>query len=140
MLRTITLILTLMLSGRMMTLAFIHRAGRGLEGDPPIAWLMPLIGDAVIGISGLLVAYLLARRSGLWVWATALVWNALGIWDAMSAYIVHLTTPWPTFFMVEIFGGSMFFMASAMHLALIYLLFRGDLREEYIAQPSHRAA
>lgn len=138
--RTITLILTLMLSGRMMTLAFIHRAGRGLEGDPPISWLMPLIGDAVIGISGLLVAYLLARRSGLWVWATALVWNALGIWDAMSAYIVHLTTPWPTFFMVEIFGGSMFFMASAMHLALIYLLFRGDLREEYIAQPSHRAA
>lgn len=130
--RTLTVILTLMLSGRMMTLAFIHRAGDDGVGDPPITWLMPLIGDAVIGVTGLLVAYLLAKRTNLWVWTTALIWNALGIWDAMSAYIVHLTTPWPDFFMIQIFGGSMFFMASAMHAGLIYLLARDDIKSHYL--------
>jgi hypothetical protein len=44
----IMLILTLMLTGRAMTLAFIHRAGGGLPCDPTAAWLMPLIGDAVM--------------------------------------------------------------------------------------------
>ncbi|PHQ86650.1 MAG: hypothetical protein COB65_00900 [Thalassobium sp.] len=129
--RSLILLLTLMLSGRMMTLAFIHRAGRGGIGDPPIAWLMPLIGDAVIGVSGLLVAYLLAKRAGLWVWTAALIWNALGIWDAMSAYIVHLTTPWPAFFMIQAFGGAMFFIAAAMHAILITLLLRASVMQHY---------
>ncbi|WP_377511089.1 hypothetical protein [Octadecabacter sp. R77987] len=130
--RILVLLITLMLSGRMMTLAFIHRAGAGGDGDPPLAWLMPLIGDAVIGIGGLLIAYLLARHTGLWVWTAAMIWNALGIWDAMSAYIVHLTTPWPTFFMIQVFGGAMFFMAAAMHAFLIVLLLREPVKRHYL--------
>lgn len=124
--RTLAIILTLMLSGRMMTLAFVHRAGGGAVGDPPLVWLMPLIGDAVIGVAGLLIAYLLTKRTGLWVWTTAL------IWDAMSAYIIHLTAPWPEFFMIQLFGGSMFFLASAMHAGLIILLLRNDVKSQYL--------
>ena len=41
--------LVLMASGWAMTLAFIARAGDGGPGDPPDAWLMPLVGDAFIG-------------------------------------------------------------------------------------------
>lgn len=52
----ITLILTLMLSGRAMTLAFLHRVGGDGPGDPPVAWLMPLLGDAIVGLSGFAVA------------------------------------------------------------------------------------
>lgn len=53
--KKIMAVLTAMLIGRAMTLAFIHRAGGEGVGDPPAAWLMPLLGDAVIGVSGLLV-------------------------------------------------------------------------------------
>lgn len=130
--RILVLLITLMLSGRMMTLAYIHRAGAGGDGDPPLAWLMPLIGDAVIGVTGLLIAYLLVKRTGLWVWTAAIVWNALGIWDAMSAYIVHLTTPWPAFFMIQAFGGAMFFMAAAMHTVLVVLLLREPVKRHYL--------
>lgn len=133
--RRLALILTFMLSGRMMTLAFIHRAGGDGAGDPPIAWLMPLIGDAVIGLSGLALFVLMLTRSGVWVWILALIWNALGIWDALSAYIVHRTTPWPEFFMIEFFGSSMFYMATAMHVVLLYLLVKTSAKGAVAGQP-----
>lgn len=130
--KTIILVLTLLLTGRAMTLAFIHRAGGGGVGDPPIAWLMPLIGDSVVSLSGLVIAYLIWTRRGLITWTLVVVWNAIAIWDAMSAYIVHLTVPWPEFFMVQLFGSSMFFMASAMHLVILNMAVRDPLRSELI--------
>ena len=130
--KNIALILTLMLCGRAMTLAFISRAGGTGAGDPPLDWLMPLLGDAVIGISGLLIVYLMLKKTGLWVWSAILVWNAVAIWDALSAYIIHTTSPWPDFFMIQMFGSSMFFMASLMHLMIIYLVSQPDQRSVYM--------
>jgi hypothetical protein len=128
----IALILTLMLSGRAMTLAFIHRAGGTNPGDPPAAWLMPLVGDAVIGISGLLIAYLILKKTGLWVWTAILIWNSVAIWDALSAFIIHTTNPWPDFFMIKLVGPAMFFATSAMHLAIIYLVCTPDIKQRYL--------
>ena len=130
--KTIMLILTLMLCGRAMTLAFIARAGGTGPGDPPLAWLMPLIGDAVIGVTGLWIAYLIVKKTGLWVWITILTWNTVAIWDALSAFIVHQTSPWADFFMVEIFGSSMFFIAALMHLANIVLLSQREVKSHYL--------
>ena len=121
-----------MLSGRAMTLAFIHRAGGTMPGDPPSAWLMPLIGDAIIGITALWVAFLILKKTGLWVWATVIVWNSLAIWDALSAFVIHMTNPWPEFFMIELVGSSMFFTASAMHLVIIVLACRPNLRKSLL--------
>lgn len=125
--KILMVMLTLMLSGRAMTLAYIHRAGGANPGDPPAAWLMPLIGDAVIGLSGLVCVYLLLKHRGLWVWTFVVTWNVVAIWDAMSALIVQHTHPWPEFFMIQIFGHSMFFIASAMHLINLYLLTRREV-------------
>lgn len=130
------LLLTLMLCGRAMTLAFVDRAGGANPGDPPAAWLMPLIGDAVIGATGVLVAFLIVKQTGLWVWTTIVTWNVVAIWDAMSAFIVQQTIPWPEFFMIQIFGSSMFFMASAMHLVIIWLACTRPMRTHYLQSPS----
>ncbi len=126
--RTLILILTLMLTGRAMTLAFIHRVGGEAAGDPPIAWLMPLLGDAIIGLSGVVVAYLIWRHRGLFVWTAIVVWNVVAIWDALSAFVIHLTVPWPEFFMIQLFGSSMFFAASAMHGLILVLICRAPFR------------
>jgi len=61
-----------------------------------------------------------------------IVWNSLAIWDALSAYIIHTTNPWPEFFMINLVGSSMFFAAGAMHLAIIILACRQDVRERLI--------
>ncbi len=60
--RKLLLFLVLAASGRAMTLAFIGRAGDGGLGDPPAAWLMPLVGDAFIGLAALIGAGTLRRR------------------------------------------------------------------------------
>lgn len=128
--RTALLLLTLALAGRAMTLAFIGDVGGSSPSDPPDAWLMPLIGDAVVGIAALPVAYLVARGRGTTAWAAIVVWNAIGIWDALSAWLVNEQTPWPEFFMLELFGESMFFAASAMHGVALLILFRPAVRRQ----------
>lgn len=115
-----------------MTIAFLSKAGGTLPGDPPAAWLMPLIGDAIIGISALVMAFLIARKKGLWVWVSILVWNSIAIWDALSAFIINTTNPWPEFFMIETFGASMFFAASMMHAIIIGLALRPDVRTYFL--------
>ena len=133
--RVVMLVLTLMMSGRMMTLAFLHRAGRGEAGDPPAAWLMPLIGDAVIGATALAVAWAVWRGRGPMVWAAIIAWNAVGLWDALSAYIVSRSVPWPEFFMIQTFGASMFFVAAAMHLVMIWLALSPAFRDDVLDNP-----
>ena len=115
-----------------MTLAFIGDVGSGAAGDPPSAWLMPLAGDAVIGVSAFVIAYLVVRGRGLGAWTTIVVWNVVGIWDALSAFLVHESVPWPEFFMIEVFGPSMFFAASAMHLVNLYLITRPAYRDRSV--------
>ncbi len=130
--RKLMVILTLVLAGRMMTLAFIHRAGGDGSGDPPLVWLMPLVGDAVVGVAGLFIAWLILRRTGLIAWTAIVGWNVVGIWDALSAFMISQTAPWPEFFMLQIFGSSMFFLASAMHAFLIWLAFRPEVRAHFL--------
>ena len=127
----IVIALTAMASGRAMTLAYIGRAGDGGAGDPPDAWLMPLIGDAVIGLAAVAVALLLWKRRTPATWVVAVVWSAIGAFDAIAAYIVETSAPWPEFFMLELVGRTMFFAAAAMHVAIIYLLTRPDVLSEF---------
>ena len=103
-----------------------------MAGDPPSAWLMPLVGDAVVGLSALVIAGLIVFGSGLAVWTTIVVWNVVGIWDALSAFLIHASDPWPEFFMVETFGASLFFIASAMHVVNLALISRDPLRAHYL--------
>ena len=123
----IVIALTVLAAGRAMTLAFIGRAGDGGAGDPPEAWLMPLVGDAVIGVAAIAVALLLWKRPNPVSWVIAVVWSAIGVFDALAAFLVHTSNPWPEFFMVKIFGSSMFFAASILHVAIIYLLTRSEV-------------
>lgn len=139
--RKILLALTIMASGRAMTLAFIARAGDGGAGDPPDAWLMPLIGDAVIGLAAVVVALLIWKHRTPATWVAAVVWSAIGAFDALAAFVVETSVPWPEFFMLEIFGRSMFFAATAMHLVIIALLAQPDVRAQFgLTSTSHPVA
>jgi len=120
------------LAGRAMTLAFIHRVGGSSLGDPPEAWLMPLLGDAVIGVSAIVIAFLILNRKGLAVWTLVIVWNSVAIWDALSAFVINTTNPWPEFFMLKMVGPAMFFIASLMHLTAIILVSRSTSRAYFL--------
>lgn len=123
--------LTLMAAGRAMTLPFIGRAGDGGPGDPPKAWLMPLVADAAIGIAALVLALLLWKRPNATTWLATVIWSSIGAFDAIAAFIIETSAPWPEFFMLEIFGRSMFFAAAVLHLVIIYLLMRPNIQAEF---------
>ncbi len=61
----------------------------------------------------------------------AVVWSAIGAFDALAAWIVEVSAPWPEFSIFEIFGRSMFFLADSMHLFIIYVLSRPDVPAEF---------
>lgn len=127
----ILMTLTLMAAGRAMTIPFIAGAGDGGPGDAPASWLMPLIGDALVGVTALLVAWLLWKRPGLGSWVFAIAWSAVAAFDALAAFVVDTTDPWPEFFMLELFGRSMFFAAVLLHIAIIWLLSSDEIRNHF---------
>lgn len=134
--RHVVIALTLLAGGRAMTLGYVTRAGDGAAGDPPREWLMPLIGDAAIGLTAFVVAYMIWRRPTSVTWLLAVVWSALAIFDAAAAYIVETTAPWPEFFMIELFGRSMFLAAIVMHLVILALLVERHTRLSFGVQAS----
>lgn len=128
--KKILLVLIALTSGRAMTLLYIGAAGGDAAGDPPRAWLMPLVGDTVVGLSALAVAYLLWKRPGLGSWVTALMWSAVAVFDASAAWMIETIAPWPDFFMIGLFGRAMFPAAVAMHLVIVGLLVSESIRAE----------
>jgi len=73
------------------------RAGRAAE-----AWLYPGMVDVVIGVSAPVIAYLLWRRRGPWIWLVAVVWFTISIFDHTVAFANALATAIPTDFL----GGN----------------------------------
>lgn len=134
------LALIVMAAGRAMTLAFIGRAGDGGTGDPPAAWLMPLVGDAAVGLAAIAVALLVWKRPTPATWIIAVVWSAIGAFDALAAFLIHVSNPWSDFFMIELFGPSMFVAAAAMHVIIIFLLTRPEVLARFgLAREEPRA-
>jgi hypothetical protein len=56
----------------------------------------------------------------------------LAIWDALSAFIIHKTAPWPSFFMIQTIGSGMFFAAALMHAVCLYLVCRLGTRRSFL--------
>ncbi len=127
----ILIILTVLSIGRAMTLPFITRAGDGGPGDPPSAWLMPLLADATIGIAAIAVVVALVRGRTPAVWAGAIAFHAIAAFDALAALLVEVQTPWPDFFMIQAFGRAMFIGAAAMHLVALVLLGSAEVRSRF---------
>ena len=122
-----------------MTLGWIARAGDGGSGDPPAAWLMPLLGDAAVGLAAIAVAVVMWTRPAPLTWAAAIAWSAIAAFDAVAAFIVDTQAPWPEFFMLELFGRMMFFAAAALHVAIIWLLTRSTVRLHFGVAGDHLA-
>jgi hypothetical protein len=52
--------------------------------------------------------------------------------DALFAFVVHQSVPWPEFFMIETFGSAMFFAANAMHFLNIWIVTRDGVRDHFL--------
>jgi len=70
-----------------------------LAGNDSTAWLYPAFVDTFIGITAPFLAFALWRRTGLWVWMTALIWFSISLFDHLDATTAALISPIPQAFM-----------------------------------------
>ncbi|MBZ0277051.1 MAG: hypothetical protein K8I60_12955 [Anaerolineae bacterium] len=114
-----------------------------LAGTDPTEWLNPAIGDVIIATSGFVVLYLFWRKRGLWVWAVALIWLVLSVFDHMSTLTAALVVgSSPKAF--EQFGNSqggagMFPLIQSVVDVLVFLLVARTSVRSYFAGPSRSA-
>lgn len=106
----------------------------GLSEIGPRVSLISGTGDFLVGLVSVVVAWALKRRVGLCVWATALVWNTIGLADilngqaiaALSVETAHMHLA-PIIYLVPI-------SLSAAHIASLWLLTRQSVIAAVVGQ------
>lgn len=97
------------------------------DGTPDF-WIVALTGDAFIGVTAPIVAFLLWKRRGLAIWTIAIAWHVTGIkvFLAGSQFLaVDIPDRATVAMLAPIFGVGI-----AFHLLTIYLLIR--FRRHYL--------
>ena len=72
----------------------------GVIGSPRSAssdWTIAFLGDFVIGITALILAYKIWRKPTALLWGILLAWNAVGIFDLFGALSHSFTAPFSPF-------------------------------------------
>ena len=106
-----------------------------LAGTDPDAWLGPAIGDILIATTAPFVAFVIWRKTGLWVWVAALIWFILSILDHMSTITAALTTRGPQIFGAggpSASGATAPFVQAVIDVALFVLLTRGKMKSYFL--------
>ncbi len=72
----------------------------GVIGSPRSAssdWTIAFLGDFVIGITALILAYKIWKKPSALLWGILLAWNAVGIFDLFGALSHSFTAPFSPF-------------------------------------------
>ena len=110
--------------------AFLPRLG---DDDTSWAWIVPWVGDTLIGLTAPIVAYLLWTRRGALIWGLGLAWTFWGAWDYLSGIMVNIVEPLEDGFGPEWFT---YLWLIGWMLAQIYVLWRlthTDIARYYLA-------
>ena len=75
------------------TMAFLLPDLEMFGGNNPDAWFAPMISDIVIGALVPLMIYLTMFKTGIKVWGTLLIYNAIGIFDYAHGLMTQWTDP-----------------------------------------------
>lgn len=103
-------------------------------GVHPDAWFAPWISDAILGILVPYMIYLLLKKRGVNVWATLLVYNAVGAFDYVHGLLTQWTDPLIPNGMMGNPGltyGSVAF-SLVVQLTVIYLLTRNEVKQYFL--------
>ena len=130
---TLIVVLSAIMVYRISTLNAIQFLG----SEAPLGWVVPFTGDAFMGITALIVAYLLLKKRGLAVWTIGVTWQIVGIKDYISGIMLSFVDPitgpifpgpeFPTFVMILFLTIGML-----IQISVIYLLSRPNVRQFYL--------
>jgi hypothetical protein len=88
--------LTLFLTGVMLYRALPAPFVWGELGKSiPQVWIIPFRGDVFVGLTALIIAYLLWKRRGLMPWTIGIVFHVIGMTDFLVAAQLFFLAPMP---------------------------------------------
>ncbi len=124
----ITIIITAIMVYRFMVVFMWGDLGNGT----PEVWSIPYAGDAFVGLTALIVAYMLWKHKGPLVWLSGIVFHVIGIKDfSVAGQLIFIDPPPqmpdPTFGIIFMSVGI------SLQLLCIALLIRN--RQYYLGLP-----
>ncbi len=126
--KPIIIILTAVMTFRVFAIMFLPEAASG-PGSPLVSWFIPILGDAIIGITAPIVAVVLWKWNTLGAWTLAVVWQTLAIWDSATAAALEVIAGGGPF---EGAGVGPFIAVTLVGLVNLYLLSLPSVRHYYI--------
>lgn len=103
-----------------------------LGKDTPEVWAIPFAGDVFVGLTALIVTYMLWKHRGPLVWLSGIVFHVIGIKDFSVAYQLIFIDPMPR--MADSSFGIIFMsIGISLQLLCIALLIRN--RGYYLRLP-----
>jgi uncharacterized protein len=101
-------------------------------GESPDAWLGPWISDAMIGYLLPAMIFLLLKRKGAVVWASLILYNAIGAFDYFQALFIQYSHPLPSTLATPalVFGSLTATLLLQGHVVI--LLFTQNMRNHFL--------
>ena len=106
----------------------------GNERSAPSEWIVPFVGDFIIGITALFLVYYIIKKPSTILWGLLLSWNVIGFLDLIGAINVSFEAPYgpiPEIGFNALAVRSILSLNTLLQISSIYLLFQKDVKEYF---------
>ena len=73
---------------------FLFWTFTGNDRSAPSEWIVPFVGDFIIGITALFLVYYIIKKPSSILWGLLLSWNIIGLLDLIGAINVSFAAPY----------------------------------------------
>ena len=73
---------------------FLFWTFTGNDRSAPSEWIVPFIGDFIIGITAIFLVYHIIKKPSAILWGLLLSWNAVGLFDLIGALDISFAAPY----------------------------------------------
>ena len=104
------------------------------ERSAPSEWIVPFVGDFIIGITALFLVYYIIKKPSAILWGLLLSWNVLGLFDLFGAIVISFIVPYeplPEIGLTTLGVRFILSLNTLIQISSIYLLFQTDIKEYF---------
>ena len=106
----------------------------GNERAAPSEWVLPLIGDFIIGTTAFFLVYGILKKPSYLIWVLLLSWNILGLIDLLGAIRTSLLVPFGPIQEIGLTSlgvRSILILNTFLQISCMYLLFKDSVRNYF---------
>ena len=113
---------------------FLFWTFTGNERSAPSEWIVPFVGDFIIGITAIFLVYHIIKKPSAILWGLLLSWNVVGLFDLFGAIMISFDAPFgplPEIGFNELTVRTILILNTLLQISCIYLLFQKNIKEYF---------